>query len=184
MISWKNDCFNKINLSLDFNKYSLDSLKSDLHMTHSKWQKYGLSLKNKENFNPAIANTFEIPQKIKSKILSMIPNELLDLEIPEVWYLEVSGGNDSVTMVPPHVDKFRLCTINYYLQTNGETTHFYEYMSGEMEEIQFFCAKNNEYWILNTTIPHSVKLISNMTRSVIGVSFIKTPFTKVISYFS
>jgi hypothetical protein len=152
-------------------------------MSHYKWQKYGLSLKKDLDYEASIANTFEVSDKIKSEILSTIPIELLEIEIPQVWYLEVAGSDDVTTMVPPHTDKFRICTINYYLNTNGETTHYYKYESGVMEEIESFCAQKNECWILNTTIPHSVKLVPNKTRSILGASFLKTPFEKVISFF-
>jgi hypothetical protein len=178
------NCFKRVDGSHLIGDQSLEDLKSDLHMTHYKWQKYGLSLKEKVDYKPAIANTFEVSDQIKSEVLSTIPKDLLDIEVPHIWYLEVSGTDDVETMVPPHIDSFRICTINYYLQTNGETTHYYNYESGDLEEIGSFCAKTNECWILNTTIPHSVKLLPEKRRSVIGVSFIKTPFEKVINFFS
>jgi hypothetical protein len=166
------NCFKKINSGHFINDHSLEDLKSDLHMNHSKWQKYGLSLKKDVDYD-----------KIKSEVLSTIPKELLNIEIPHVWYLEVTGSDDITTMVPPHIDSFRICTINYYINTNGETTHYYNYESGVIKEIDSFCSNDNECWILNTTIPHSVKLIPNKTRSIIGVSFLVTPFEKVISFF-
>ena len=158
-------------------------IKSYLHMTHYKWQKYGLSLKKDVDYDAAIATTFEVSEQTKSNILSSIPTELLSIEVPHVWYLEVTGSNDTTTMVPPHIDSFRICTINYYINTNGETTQYYNYESGVMEEIGSFCSEKNECWVLNTTIPHSVKLIPNKTRKMIGVSFLNTPFEKVVSFF-
>jgi hypothetical protein len=74
-------------------------------------------------------------------------------------------------------------TINYYINTNVESTHYYNYESGVIKEIESFSSKTDECWILNTTIPHSVKLIPGKTRSVIGVSFLHTPYEKVISFF-
>ena len=177
------NCFKRIDSGHLVGDHPMEDLKSDLHMIHSKWQKYGLSLKKDVDYDAAIANTFEVSDQIKSSVLEMIPKDLLDIEVPNIWYLEVTGTDDDKTMVPPHIDNFRICTINYYLQTNGETTHYYNYVSGDMEEICSFCAKTNECWILNTTIPHSVKLLTGKTRSVIGASFINTPFEKVISFF-
>jgi hypothetical protein len=177
------NCFKRIDSGHLVGDHPMEDLKSDLHMIHSKWQKYGLSLKKDVDYDAAIANTFEVSDQIKSSVLEMIPKDLLDIEVPHIWYLEVTGTDDDKTMVPPHIDSFRICTINYYLQTNGETTHYYNYVSGGMEEICSFCAKTNECWILNTTIPHSVKLLTGKTRSVIGASFINTPFEKVISFF-
>ena len=177
-----NNCFKQIGVKIKFNESLLD-IKSQLHMTHDKWQKYGLSLKRDVDYDAAIANTFEVSEQTKSNILSIIPTELLNIEIPHVWYLEVTGS-DNTSMIPPHIDNFRICTINYYINTNGETTYFYKYESGILEEISSFCAGTNECWILNTTIPHSVKLNVGETRRVIGASFIDTPFEKVVSFFS
>jgi hypothetical protein len=178
------NCFKQINTKIEFND-TLTDIKSDLHMTHDKWQKYGLTLKKKENYEASIATTYEVTDQVKSYVLSTIPTELLQLETPQVWYLEVTGTTASTTMLPPHIDTFRICTINFYINTNGEKTKFYEYKSGTtMDEIGEFCAKNDECFILNTTVPHSVKLMPEKTRSVIGASFLNTPYEKVITYFS
>jgi len=163
--------------------HSIGDLKSDLHMSHSKWQKYGLSLKKDVDYDAAIANTFEVSDKIKSEVLSKIPAELLNIEVPHIWYLEVTGGENLKTMIPPHIDSFRICTINYYINTNGESTHYYNYEPGVVKEIESFTSKENECWILNTTIPHSVKLIPGKTRSILGASFLNTPYDKVISFY-
>jgi hypothetical protein len=176
------NCFKKVNGG-HLIDYSIGNLKSDLHMSHSKWQKYGLSLKKEVDYDAAIANTFEVSDKIKSEVLSKIPIELLNIEVPHIWYLEVTGGEYSKTMIPPHIDSFRICTINYYINTNGESTHYYNYESGVVKEIESFSSKENECWILNTTIPHSVNLIPGKTRSILGASFLNTPYDKVINFF-
>ena len=177
------NCFKKVNGG-HLVDHSMEDLKSDLHMSHSKWQKYGLSLKKDIDYDAAIASTFEVSEEIKSEVLSKIPTELLNIEVPHIWYLEVTGTGDDKTMIPPHVDSFRICTINYYINTNGESTHYYNYEPGVVKEIEHFCSKDNECWILNTTIPHSVKLIPGKTRSILGASFLNTPYEKVISFFS
>jgi hypothetical protein len=177
------NCFKKVNGDYSIDVQSIEDLKSDLHMSHSKWQKYGLSLKKNVDYDAAIANTFEVSDQLKSEVLSKIPKELLNIEVPHIWYLEVTGG-DNKTMIPPHIDSFRICTINYYINTNGESTHYYNYEPGIVKEIESFCSKDNECWILNTTIPHSVKLIPGKTRSILGASFLNTPYERVISFFS
>jgi hypothetical protein len=177
------NCFKKVNGVHLIDGHSMEDLKSDLHMSHSKWQKYGLSLKKDVDYDAAIANTFEVSEKTKSNILSTIPVELLNIEVPHIWYLEVTGSDDITSMIPPHIDSFRICTINYYINTNGESTHYYNYEAGVVKEIESFSSKDNECWILNTTIPHSVKLVPGKTRSIIGASFLNTPYEKVISFF-
>jgi len=176
------NCFKKVNGN-HLIDHSIGDLKSELHMSHSKWQKYGLSLKKVLDYDAAIANTFEVSDKIKSEVLSKIPAELLNIEVPHIWYLEVTGGENFKTMIPPHIDSFRICTINYYINTNGESTHYYNYEPGFVKEIESFTSKENECWILNTTIPHSVKLIPGKTRSILGASFLNTPYDKVISFY-
>ena len=178
------NCFKKVNGGYLSSDHSYEDLKLDLHMSHSRWQKYGLSLKKDIDYDAAIASTFEVSDEIKSEVLSKIPTELLNIEVPHIWYLEVTGNENNSTMIPPHVDSFRICTINYYIKTNGESTHYYNYEPGVVKEIESFCSKDNECWILDTTIPHSVKLISGKTRSILGASFLNTPYEKVISFFS
>lgn len=154
-------------------------------MVHSRWQKYGLALKKTVDYQAAIATTYDVSDEVSRYMLSMIPVDLLEIEVPKVWYLEVSGSNDSNYMIPPHVDNFRICTINYYIKANGETTHYYDYKpNGQLSEIAHFCAISDDCWILNTDVPHSVSLIPNKTRSIVGVSFINTSFEKVTSFFS
>ena len=177
------NCFKKVNGG-HLVDHSMEDIKSVLHMIHYRWQKYGLSLKKDVDYDAAIARTFEVSDEIKSEVLSKIPTELLNIEVPHVWYLEVTGSEDGSTMIPPHVDSFRICTINYYIKTNGESTHYYNYEPGVVKEIESFCSKDNECWILNTTIPHSVKLIPGKTRTILGASFLNTPYEKVISFFS
>ena len=176
------NCFKRVNGG-HLGDHSMEDLKLDLHMSHSKWQKYGLSLKKEVYYDAAIATTFEVSDKIKSEVLSKIPTELLNIEVPHIWYLEVTGGVGNKTMVPPHIDSFRICTINYYINTNGESTHYYSYEPGVLKEIESFSSKDNECWILNTTIPHSVNLIPGKTRTILGASFLNTPYEKVIRFF-
>lgn len=162
-----------------------EQLKDSIHMTHYKWQKYGLALKKKTDYQAAVASTYEVSPEIQNTILSTIHDDLLRIEVPKVWFLEVEGSTDNVSMIPPHIDSFRVCTINYYLKANGETTKYYNYKpNGSIEEVDSFCAKTGDCWILDTTIPHSVELIPGKTRSVLGVSFLNTPFNKVASFFS
>ena len=91
------DCFIQINNPI-LVVQSLTDIKSNLHMSHDKWQKYGLSLKKNEDYDAALASTYEVSEEIKSIILSSIPNDLLSLEIPNVWYLEVTGTEKDITI--------------------------------------------------------------------------------------
>ena len=111
------NCYKKVDGGHLVGEHSMEDLKSDLHMTHYKWQKYGLSLKKQVDYQAAFARTFEVSDQIKSSVLEMMPKDLLDIEVPHIWYLEVTGTDDDKTMLPPHIDSFRICTINYYIKT-------------------------------------------------------------------
>jgi hypothetical protein len=179
-----NNYFRRIDSNL-FVGLDEGNLKNSTHMVHDKWQKYGLALKKTVEYEAAITTTYNISPDLESAILSTIPVDLLELEIPKAWYLEVSGSTNSNLMIPPHVDKFRICTINYYMEASGEVTHYYDYQSkGNICEIDSFCAKQDECWILNTDIPHAVSLLPEKTRRILGVSFVHTSFEKVSSFFS
>lgn len=159
-------------------------LKHNLHRTHDRWQKYGVALKRSTNYVPAIATTYNVSESIYSVVVENIPGHVLALEKPVVWYLEVDGGSDIETpiLIPPHVDDFRICTINFYLEASGEITTFHHYDKGAMREVGSFSAKNGDCWILNTTVPHSVKLTPGKKRRVLGVSFLRTPYSTVSSF--
>ncbi len=167
-----------VNISLDD-----EGLKYRLHKNHDKWQKYGVALKRVSPYVPAIAVTYDVSQSVYDKVVSSIPSRILSLETPVVWYLEVDGGisKDSPVLIPPHIDDFRLCTINFYLEASGEVTSFHSYNLSRMDDIGSFSAKSGESWILNTNVPHSVKLVPGKKRQVLGLSFIKTPYDVISS---
>jgi hypothetical protein len=48
------NCFKKVNGDYSIDVQSIEYLKSDLHMSHSKWQKYGLSLKKNVDYDASI----------------------------------------------------------------------------------------------------------------------------------
>jgi hypothetical protein len=168
----------KVDVSLD-NK----GLKHRLHRNHDKWQKYGVALKRVSPYIPAIATTYDVSEAVYESVVSSIPGSVLSVETPVVWYLEVDGGSleDSPVLIPPHVDDFRVCTINFYLEASGEVTSFHNYNLSKINDIGSFSAKSGECWILNTNVPHSVKLVPGRKRQVLGLSFIKTPYDIISS---
>jgi hypothetical protein len=158
-------------------------LKHSLHKSHDKWQKYGVALKRSADYTPAIATTYNVSDDVYHKVTKNISDFVLGMESPTVWYLEVVGGTDEGVpiLIPPHVDDFRVCTINFYLEASGEVTTFYNYQKGSMENLGSFSAKSGECWILNTNVPHSVRLVPGKTRRVLGVSFLRTPYSVISS---
>lgn len=178
-----NDCFKQLPIELN-QRYPLEDLKYSVHMVHDRWQKYGVALKKKVDYDPAIATTYFVSSNVKDSILAIIPKGLLQIEYPEVWYLEVSGGDGGKpSIVPPHIDRFRKTVINFYLATNKETTTFYQYSDSSVDVIAEFSSGNNECWVLNTDQPHSVSMIPGKSRAIVSISFIHTPYSEVIKWF-
>jgi hypothetical protein len=121
-------------------------------------------------------------------------------ETPTIRWQVVTGGKE----LPAHVDLLRKCAINLYINSNKETTIFYErkrqgvflkekqnkYISNELfvpewvEPIGHFIANNLDMYILDTTIPHSVTMNdSESKRIAITFSFYKMSFEEVIKCF-
>ena len=86
-------------------------------------------------------------------------------------------------MLGPHRDRIRQCAINFYLNPIGEETKYYSYAGGKVTQVDSFIAKENECWLLNGDIPHSVDLKPNHIRKILSFSFINTPFEKVLEHF-
>jgi hypothetical protein len=104
----------------------------------------------------------------------------------------------------PHKD---LCdvTLNYYLETNNEVTAFYRTLDkkpnnsttkgwflirkadslgrdDELEEIASFVAKNNELWLLDTSVIHIVKMKEGTPeRSMIRCVWYNRSFEEILN---
>ena len=113
--------------------------------------------------------------KISYAVVSTPLNDIFSL-VPERYrkdfvllIMEISGN------VPPHTDSKILSTINIYLKSDNCKTIFYEIVTNSPQTTQVknqtngkmfdlnslksigeFVAKNNEAWLLDVSIPHSV----------------------------
>jgi hypothetical protein len=81
--------------------------------------------------------------------------------------------------IPPHTDSGIKTTLNFYLKTNKCLTVFYatkenatiyknenqtngnSYAYEDLEKIGGFAARDNEVWLLDVTIPHSVETVQS-----------------------
>ena len=77
--------------------------------------------------------------------------------------------------IPPHIDSDIKATLNFYLKTDNCETVFYtikentksfkfenqtngsSYAYDDLNKVDSFVAHNNEVWLLDVTIPHSVE---------------------------
>jgi hypothetical protein len=113
--------------------------------------------------------------KISYAVVSTPLNDIFSL-VPERYrkdfillIMEISGN------IPPHTDSKILSTINIYLKSDNCKTTFYEIVTNNpktsqvknqtngklfdlnsLKAIGEFVAKNNEAWLLDVSIPHSV----------------------------
>lgn len=133
-------------------------------------------------------------------IFNHLPSSLLNKEVPIVSWQVISGGKE----LPAHVDLVRKCALNFYINSNQETTIFYQrkrkgvflkekddkYTSNELflpewlEPINQFTADNLDVYALDTTVPHSVNMMNeNDERIAVSFSFYNIKFEDVIECF-
>lgn len=175
--------YQKLNLTFDIKGIDTDASNLEMHAEYSRPQKYGLALSRELSFVSVPNATYEIKADDKQQILNYLPKELLEIEVPEVWVLNIKPADtQDPTMLAPHVDKVRKCCINVYVDTHGEKTTYYEYMNGKIKEIGSFVAEHGECWALDSDRPHSVLLAPPHIRRAISISFINTPYEEVIKH--
>ena len=75
------NCFKRVNGDHLIDGHSMEDLKSDLHMCHSKWQKYGLSLKKDVDYDAAIAKVGSSHRLLAYYLLLMLSKILLILNL-------------------------------------------------------------------------------------------------------
>ena len=131
-------------------------------------------------------------------IVNILPKAILSLEKPIIHWQLFDGGS----LVPPHIDKGRLCAINIYTQVNNEKTIVYKklrdgarletengIMTNEsfipdwIEEAGSFIANQWDVYLLNVNAPHSVINMTDKRRISISFSFYKTTFDDIMSVY-
>lgn len=145
---------------------------------YTESQKYGLA-QREATPSPLVTHTIIGPAR--DYALSLLPTSLLALETPQVMQLSMDAVDAPNPSLTAHVDYNRRCALNAYIQTNGETNHFYRWdrQAKELIPVGEFVASDGEWWLLDTSIPHSVALKPKHKRVVVSYSFEKTPFDKV-----
>ena len=144
----------------------------------SKPQKYGLAMKN---VNKVPIDFFTVSSEVRDYALTLLPKSLTEIEIPEVIILSLTANEIINPAMMAHIDYKRFCALNVYLQTNDETTHFYEWNNENktLKDIGKFQAKTGDWWLLNTSIPHSAMLTPGKRRIILSFSFSKMKYDEV-----
>lgn len=145
---------------------------------YTESQRYGLAM---QDATPSPLVTHVIEGRAKEYVLSLLPEALLNFEVPEVLRLDMDAIDAPNPSLTAHVDYNRKCALNAYIAVNGEVNYYYEWdrQKKVLNETGSFVAQEGDWWLLNTSVPHSVMLVPKKKRSVISVSFKKLKFNKV-----
>lgn len=108
-----------------------------------------------------------IPKKYVNAVREKLPSKLRE-RVTHITYAEIRVSG-------PHVHTAEQSVINYYIETNGEVTAFYEgearidhtavmdtdndyYVIEEdsVQEVEHFIARDGDVWLMSTRQPHSI----------------------------
>jgi hypothetical protein len=176
-----NGYFGKLNLNINHTEVNVDATTLKFLEDYTAWQKYGVAYKRVADFTPTTNTSFRFNEDVENFIIGQLPVEVLTLERPEVWLLRAEPRHSTGRiMFPPHVDGVRQCSINIYYETHGERTAYYKYLpGGTISEVAHFIAEDEDVYLLNSSQPHSVEMVSGKPRESISISFITTPYAAV-----
>jgi hypothetical protein len=181
---YSNEYCKRLNFSFDLSDIELDTSVLPFHNEFYRPQKYAIDMLRNKELKFTTNKTYELETKDKQKIIEQLPESLLRLEVPEeigIMCMILPEG-DSEVILPPHIDKVRKTAINFYLETSGGKTIYYDYTDKKLEEKFSFVAKNGETWLLNVDKPHSVKIEFPFVRRILTVSLKKTTYEEVIDH--
>lgn len=156
------------------------------HKKYGKQQRYGKSIPWDGAAQAALGWGSETKTISDSERFSeQLPNNLLSLERPFVFILELPAVDVPNPILPAHIDYNKTCGINVYLETNGEVTKFYHWNkeTKQAEYVEEFCAATGEVWLIDTSVPHSVILTPRKTRTMLTFSFVKLKYNEVLECF-
>ncbi len=150
-----------------------------LHHRFSKKQKYNKHLPDEYTSVPT--ESLSLPEAFASQAIAVAPAAIRGLEIPQIFLIRMAATDALKPVLPAHVDYNRTCGINFYLEADGETTHYYDWNQSyrTLQEKASFEASQGDCWLIDTSIPHSVTLKPNQQRLILTLSFTKASFAQV-----
>jgi hypothetical protein len=179
---YSNEYCTKLNFKFDLTDIQLDTSILPFHGEFYRPQKYAIEMLRDKDLKFTTNKTYELESADKKKIIDQLPKSLLELEVPEdigIMCMILPEGTSEV-ILPPHIDKVRKTAINFYLETSGGKTIYYDYVKNKLEEKYGFVAQNGETWLLNVDKPHSVKIEYPFIRRILTVSLKTTTYEEVI----
>ena len=138
-----------------------------------------------ETAPPTPLYMYKLPAEVQEKVLTALPQALLDKEMPGVYFMHMPKPCAESVSLPPHVDKARRTALNIYLKCSNEITEFYDAdeESRTLTAVERFVAKPHEMWALDVSKPHAVLMTDAMERSAISISFRKVRYPELIAFF-
>lgn len=171
--------FVKLNISVDEAGLQLDATKLKVLHYYAAAQKHSLRARKQFDNYVAIPNATYVPREEDvAQLLPLLPKELVDIEMPELWAMNIRP-NHSSNVLPAHRDMTRLSSVTFFFDTHGEETSFYEYEGSTLVKAASFVANSGDVYLLNNDKVHDVRLAHPHIRKQLGFSFITTPFETV-----
>lgn len=182
MDSHSHDFFRKLDFKFDLSGIELDTTVLPFHNEFYRPQKYAMKMLRDKELRFTTNKTFELRPQDKNKIIEQLPSSLLKLEVPyEIGIMcMILPEGDKEVILPPHIDKVRKTGLNFYLETSGGETVYYDYTDNELKEVDSFVANNGETWLLDVDKPHSVRISYPFVRKILTVSLKNTTYKEVI----
>jgi hypothetical protein len=162
-----------------FDLSSLDAATPVFHRIYSKRQKYNRELD--ESYTLIPTSTYSLSDDVIFELIKQIPPSVLEIEVPQVFILQMEASDAQRPVLGAHVDFNRSCGINVYLEASGEITHYYHW-NGEtktLEEEERFVAKTGDCWLMDTSVPHSVSLVPGKQRKMLTFSFVSATYDQI-----
>lgn len=169
----------KLPISIDLSPFREELLAS--HQKYYRVQKYARNLDG-----TSIPYTETLTVLNEAEFVAQLPEELVAIEWPSVFMLELPALDAQDPVLPAHVDINKTCGINVYMDTHGEVTKFYKWGrdSRQSEYVEEFCADTGDVWLMDTSVPHSVDMVPNKSRRMLTFSFTKMKYAEVLSCFA
>lgn len=170
---------NCVQIKSGFDLAPLNGVVPVLHRTYSKRQKYNKDADEKYTLVPT--TTYSLPDDVISKLIKQLPNGVLEIEVPQVFILKMEASDGPLPVLGAHVDFNRSCGINIYLEASGEITHYYNWNADDkaLKEEEQFTAREGDCWLMDTSVPHSVSLVTGKRRSMLTYSFVKASYQQI-----
>lgn len=169
----------KLPINIDLSPFREELLAP--HQKYYRVQKYARNLGG-----TSIPYTETLQVLNEAEFVAQLPEEVVAIEYPSVFLLELPALDAQDPVLPAHVDINKTCGINVYLDAHGEVTKFYKWGrdSRQSEYVEEFCAGKGEVWLMDTSVPHSVDMVPNTTRRMLTFSFTKAKYAEVRSCFA